>query len=45
MAHKIWKDLSCKIEEHLSELTLKKILDENGKKYFKTLETNQNFNI
>ncbi len=45
LAQKIWKDLSVSIEDQLGELTLKKILDDNGRKYFKTLETNQNFNI
>jgi Rrf2 family iron-sulfur cluster assembly transcriptional regulator len=45
LAHTIWKDLSVKIEDYLGSLTLKKILDDNGRKFFKTLDSNQNFII
>jgi Rrf2 family iron-sulfur cluster assembly transcriptional regulator len=45
MAHTIWSGLSNVIEDHLSGLSLKKILDENGRKLFKPIESREDFNI
>jgi Rrf2 family transcriptional regulator, iron-sulfur cluster assembly transcription factor len=45
IAHGLWKELSSVIEEHLGALSLKKILDENGRKYYKAINSNQDFII
>ena len=45
IASKIWIDLSQLINDQLGSLTIKKVLDEHGHKYFKSIESNQNFII
>jgi Rrf2 family iron-sulfur cluster assembly transcriptional regulator len=45
VASKIWIDLSKTIRDQLGSLTIKKVLDEHGHKYFRSIESNQNFVI
>ena len=44
-AHEIWTGLQKTMEDYLSNVTLKDILDKNGKQMFAELKTGQDFSI
>jgi Rrf2 family transcriptional regulator, iron-sulfur cluster assembly transcription factor len=44
-AHDIWTGLQKTMEDYLTNVTLKDILDKNGKKSYATLEVGQDFSI
>jgi Rrf2 family protein len=44
-AHDIWTGLQKTMEDYLTNVTLKDILDKNGKKSFAKLEVGQDFSI
>ncbi len=44
-AHEIWTGLYDRIEDYLGSVTLKDIIEKNGKKYFEKLDSSQDFAI
>ncbi len=44
-AHEIWTGLYDRIGDYLGGITLKDIIEKNGKKYFEDMDTTQDFSI
>lgn len=45
MVQNVWKELSKQINDYLSTVTIKSILEDNGKKFYEDLSQDHNFSI
>ena len=45
MVTNVWKELSEQINDYLSKVTIKSILEDNGKKFYEDLSKEHNFSI